>query len=93
MRVMRSDRPFILSVLIGLLIAAVAISVPFLGWLLLPGWVVSWPIFPEGVHTRSGAGLSWLISICVGAALFWSVVVYVVLRLVARRRGEQGAAA
>ena len=89
MNLLRPVRPWFLALLIGLLVAAAALSFPVLGWLLLPGWVVSWPIFPEGVHTRSGAGLSWVVSIWIGAALVWSLVAYGVIKFVRHRRRQR----
>jgi hypothetical protein len=85
-KLLRTARPWSLALLVAVLDTVVGVSMPFAGWLLFPGFVVAWPVFPEGVHTGSGAGLSYLLTICFGNTLVWALAVLASLKMARRFR-------
>ncbi len=77
-----------IAILLGILLAVLAISFPVVGWLTAPGWLFAWPVYPEGVHTRSGSGIGLVVMIFVGTAIFWSAILALILAT-ARRLGNR----
>jgi hypothetical protein len=87
--------PWIRSVLAGLLVSAVGTVVAPFGWALVPGMVLSWALFPEGVHTGSGVGAEYFVVILLASVAAWSAVLFVLSMLwkVVRRQSGHGPAA
>jgi hypothetical protein len=81
---MKSARCWRLGFLVGILFGLVALSVPSLGVLAGPGWLLSWPFYPQGFHSRGGAGIDLLAVIFVGTVLFWATTAFTGLSLAAR---------
>jgi len=77
-----------IATLLGILLAVLAISFPIVGWLAIPGWLFAWPIYPEGVHTRSGSGIGLVVMIFLGTAVFWSFMAALVLFTLRRLRNR-----
>jgi hypothetical protein len=72
------------ALVIGIAVVALAL-LPFMGWVMLPGMALSVPFFPEGIHTGSGAGVSFFITVALGSALFWAFIAFILLRYMPRR--------
>ena len=90
----RSRRPWIRSLLGGFLISAVGTLVAPFGWVVVPGMVLAWVLFPEGVHTGSG-GTEYFLVIFLASAVAWSAVLFVVSTLwhsLRRQRSDESPA-
>lgn len=59
-------------------------------FLLLPGALVAWPIWPEGIHTRAGvaSALGYYLVDIIGNFVVWSLAFRFVLGLIFRPKGS-----
>ena len=94
---MRRREPLWLgSTLLALVIVIAAVaSGSDVGYLLtVPGLLLAWPVWPEGIHTRPGpaSALGFYLVYLVGNLVFWSLVLRMGLGLIFKGRGNGDAA-
>ena len=77
------------SILIAIVIVVAAIGTGTdVGYLLtIPGLLLAWPVWPEGIHTRPGptSALGFYLVYLVGNLVIWSLVLRMVMGLVFRK--------
>ena len=73
---------------LAIVIAAVGIGSDVGYALTVPGLLLAWPVWPEGVHTRPGAAsaMAFYLVYLFGNFLVWSLTLRMVLGLVFRRQ-------
>jgi hypothetical protein len=61
------------------------------GIMLLPGALVAWPVWPEGIHTRAGpaSAVGFYVVYVIGNFVIWSLLFRFVLGLFYRPKGNR----
>ena len=88
----RTARLWLASVLLTALVVSLAFAsgTDAGSYLLLPGALVAWPVWPEGIHTRGGSAsaMGFFVVYLVGNVAIWSLGLRLILGLVFRPKGS-----
>jgi len=88
----RSARLWLGSVLLTALLVSLAFAsgTDAGSYLLLPGALVAWPVWPEGIHTRAGSAsaMGFYLVYLIGNVAIWSIALRLILGLVFRPKGS-----